>query len=434
MKFSLPWIAAAALIALLFILLLGFLQVRGFLSSSEFQALAAHHTGSALGGEAEFAPIRWTGPAASSDALRLRGGPRSPRLQLEARDLHASWNWRAVFSGVWHIEKISAESLVGILGPPNALKSASPPPEPLPLPFLLPKRFELGPVQIRRADLDFEGTKLQNASLEIQPLDGAWTFAGSGGTLAVPHWPVLGVESFRARWTSDRLRIDSSALRHGSNGLIAVSGDWPGILQLDSSGIELSSVLQPPWRDMLTGTLSVNASIGPEQTTGLFELSRAVLRGAEWLEMLAALTGRSDLQRLQISKATGSFSIRDAAWHWDDLVVEATGLLRLEGGLRVSADRRLSGEVRLGVDPSLLRTLPGASEKIFTETRDGFVWTPVALGGTLDAPSENLSPRLASAAGAKALESAQPLLEAIPGPARKAVGETINTLFDILGR
>jgi hypothetical protein len=88
----------------------------------------------------------------------------------------------------------------------------------------------------------------------------------------------------------------------------------------------------------------------------------------------------------------------------------------------------------LGVAAELLRPLPGAREKVFTESRDGFVWTPVSLGGTLDSPEENLSARLATAAGDQVLEAVQPILEAVPGGAGEAVGETINTLFDMLGR
>jgi hypothetical protein len=52
----------------------------------------------------------------------------------------------------------------------------------------------------------------------------------------------------------------------------------------------------------------------------------------------------------------------------------------------------------------------------------------------LDAPTENLSSRLVAAAGGAALEAVAPVLQSVPEPARKAVDDTINTLFDILGR
>lgn len=432
MKRILPWIAAAAFAALLLVALGGFFRVRGFLTSAEFQALAAHHAGSALGGEVEFSPIHWNGSAASSDLLRVQGKPHSPLRQLEARHLHATWNWRALFSGVWHIEEISAESLTGTFGAPAGLQAPSA--TPVHSPTLLPKRFEVGPVRIARAELDFEGTKLLNSALEIQNRDGTWSFIGSGGTLGVPNWPTLGVDSYRARWTPERLTIDSARLSLGSSGLVRASGDWPGKIDFAFSGIEASNILPPPWGKMLQGTLSGNATLAESSISGRFELSQAVLHRADWLAALANITGRPDLLRLQISKANGAFAFRDSAWHWHDLLIESNDLLRIEGGFRISADRQLAGEIQLGVAPDLLRPLPGATEKIFTETRDGFVWTSVVLGGTVEAPSENLTPRLAQAATSQALEAVQPILETVPVRAREAVGDTINTLFDILGQ
>jgi hypothetical protein len=185
---------------------------------------------------------------------------------------------------------------------------------------------------------------------------------------------------------------------------------------------------------MVSGDLSGTAELDSQKAGGRFELSNGVVRGAEWLETLATLTGREEFRRLAIQNATGAWEFRKGAWHWKDLVLESEGLLRVEGSLRVSEDRKLSGELRLGVAAELLRPLPGAREKVFTESRDGFVWTPVSLGGTLDSPEENLSARLSTAAGDQVLEAVQPILEAVPGGAGEAVGETINTLFDLLGR
>jgi hypothetical protein len=58
----------------------------------------------------------------------------------------------------------------------------------------------------------------------------------------------------------------------------------------------------------------------------------------------------------------------------------------------------------------------------------------VSIGGTLDAPTEDLSPRLVVATGGALLDSVQPVLEAVPEKAREAVGEALDSLFKILGR
>jgi hypothetical protein len=113
--------------------------------------------------------------------------------------------------------------------------------------------------------------------------------------------------------------------------------------------------------------------------------------------------------------------------------LDSAGLLRIEGNVEVMADRKLSGALRVGVASKVLRGMPGADGLVFSQGGDGYFWAPVVLGGTLDAPTEDLSERLAAAAGAAVIESVRPALEAVPERAKDAVGETINTLFDILG-
>jgi hypothetical protein len=109
-------------------------------------------------------------------------------------------------------------------------------------------------------------------------------------------------------------------------------------------------------------------------------------------------------------------------------------LLRVTGHVSISSQRALKGELQLGLSPSLIQGLDGMLAKVFSRQENGFVWASVTVGGTLDDPTENLSGRLASAVGEAALDAVKPVLQSVPEPARKAVDETINTLFDILGR
>jgi hypothetical protein len=73
--------------------------------------------------------------------------------------------------------------------------------------------------------------------------------------------------------------------------------------------------------------------------------------------------------------------------------VEAEGVFRLQGTAAISK-KTLSGELQLGVTPEYLEWLPKA-QRIFTRQRDGYLWTTVQLGGTMDDPQEDLSPRVA---------------------------------------
>jgi hypothetical protein len=167
---------------------------------------------------------------------------------------------------------------------------------------------------------------------------------------------------------------------------------------------------------------------------GNFNWSGGSLRGVPILEKAADFTGRAEFRRLPISKSTADFEIQNGDFAFRNVVFESTGLLRVEGSLSISKNKDLLGELQVGVPPALLNGIPGARSRVFTREADGFVWTPVSVGGSIDAPTENLSSRLVAAAGGAALEAVAPVLQSVPEPARKAVDETINTLFDILGR
>jgi hypothetical protein len=87
----------------------------------------------------------------------------------------------------------------------------------------------------------------------------------------------------------------------------------------------------------------------------------------------------------------------------EKIVVQANGLLRIEGALTLLPGDALEGEFMVGVTPETLRWLPGAENRVFVETYPqgppGMNWTRVKIAGTRAAPQEDLSARLLGAAG-----------------------------------
>ena len=425
------WIVAGLVSAILIAAALIFGSARAYLSGDAFHQLVERHVGGAFGGEVELSPMRWTGSDVFGESLSVR---RDDGSEIHARHWRAEWNWRAVFSGVWRLEEVSVESLRGDFSPPQAGPGKIPDAESPWFAALLPERFEAGPVKIQRAELDFGGIGLRGASLEILREIGGWKIAGSGGTLNVPGWPALDVEMFQGRLEGAGFAIDSSSLRAGGSGNIEVSGLWPGKLDLGWRNVELSDWVEARWRGFVSGRVSGNATVDSGGAVGKFRIEDGRFRGAPWLDTVATLTGVQEFQSLVFTRADGTFEKRAEAWHLTNLVLESEGLLRIEGNVEVLADRKLSGALRVGVSAKVLRSVPGADGLVFSPAGDGYFWAPVALGGTLDAPAEDLSARLAASAGRAAIESVRPALEAVPERARDAVGGAINTLFDMLGR
>lgn len=425
------WIFAGSVLAILIAAALIFGSARAYLCGDAFHQLAERHAGRALGGEVALSPMRWEGSEVFGDSMRVRRGEGS---EIHARHLRAEWNWRAVFSGAWRLEEVSVESLEGAFGPMEDVPNAGPDSQAPWFAALLPKRFEMGPVKIHRAELDFGNIALRGSSLEILREIGEWKISGSGGTLNVPGWPTLDVETFQGRVAGAGFAIDSSSLRAGEEGNIEVAGLWPGKLDLGWRNVALSDWVEERWRSFVSGRVSGNATVDSSGAVGNFRIEDGRFSGAPWLDTVATLTGVREFQSLVFTLADGNFEKRAEAWHLTNLVLESEGLLRIEGSVEMMADRKLSGALRVGVAAKVLRSMPGADGLVFSRAGDGYFWASVALGGTLDAPTEDLSTRLAASVGGAVIESVRPALEAVPERARDAVGDTINTLFDILGR
>jgi hypothetical protein len=408
-------------------------RVRGFLEGEEFRRLVEEFAGGTVRGEAVIEPLRWDGAHVETVSLRLTGGEGSKVRSIHAENLRAKIDWAAVLSGAWRVEKFLAKNLRAEFGEGEATQTSNDW-SPSAALAILPSRFEMGVVVIDRADLDFGETEIQKTALEVRPEGRGWKFNGSGGQFVCPWLPPLVIESFQADWSEGRVSVNTSSLKLGANGKISSVGKWPGAMEVKWSDVLPSDFPGGKWGANLDGKLAGSAQVEAERVKGNFEWSGGSLRGVPILEKAADFTGREEFRRFPISKSTADFEIQNGNFAFRNVILESAGLLRVEGSLSISKNKDLLGELQVGVPPALLNGIPGARSRVFTREADGFVWTPVSVGGSIDAPTENLSSRLVAAAGGAALEAVAPVMQSVPEPARKAVDETINTLFDILGR
>lgn len=436
MKRYWPWIAAvAALIAVLLAAVPS--ALRSHITSENFRRLLENRTSSALGAVAEISPLRWDGGTLFGESLKLHGTEGAGLHIIEARHVRARWDWMAVFSGAWRLEVITIESLKATFQPDvrvftpsfktsNADGNSSP--------SILPSRFEAGISQVRRADLEFGEVSLKDTSLEILNREGSWIVTGTGGRLSISNLPECAIYSFLIRLAGNSIALDSCTMRPDGGGNLHASGEWPGKLSLNAEDMDLPQLIGSPWDRMVSGRISGNATIDPNGASGFLSAKDASLRHVGWLRQLATLLNESALANPSFSRAEGSFRVTNNFWQWTGIVLESGGALRVEGDVSIAPDRSINGMLQLGLATRLVDSLPGAKASVFTTERDGYLWSPVVLGGSLDAPSEDLSPRIVTAAGAALIESVQPALQAVPERTRDAVGETLDTLFDLLGR
>lgn len=413
----------------------GIYWVQAYLRGTEFLAHITRLTGDTFQAEAHYEPLKWNGSSAYSEQATLNGKPGSAVQRLDARQVRADLNWRAMFGGAWRVEEISITrmeadfQLVG--GPardPSGPAAASPMSG---LASLLPRRFELGGVTVARADVAFAPVRATDVALKIRSEGSGWTIEGSGGKLAVPKCPTMDLVEFQAREKSGDYFLTKCALRLGGSGEVSASGQSgkSSILRLSWNSVKAENILDAEWNKRLHGILAGSAEMEfPGPTRGTFMLSDGRVENVPVLARIADFTGNPSYRRMPLQEMSAEFLHDAGKLKLSNCVVESKGLLRLEGTAEIGANRSITGNFRIGVTPQSLQWLPGSRERIFTVVRNGYLWADLTIGGTLENPTEDLSARLASAMGEEVIQRGTDIINNVPG----AASEGIKGVLDLL--
>lgn len=129
---------------------------------------------------------------------------------------------------------------------------------------------------------------------------------------------------------------------------------------------------------------------------GDFAVSDVIFGNTLALRFLALLSHNKEWANLRLREAQASWEWRDPVFNVDGIVTEAPGLCRLEGEFRVEKGR-LTGIIRLGVEPKSLAWLPKDGQSLFTrdpERSADYRWAVAHLSGTAEKPIDDLTPKL----------------------------------------
>ena len=447
------WISLASMLVLLVLgALTGSLMISRFLRSEAFRKLMGAKTGEALYSEASYSPLSWSGPSMFVDSLQATGLEGSIVQSLRADQIRADVNWRAIFQGAWRVDQIQVVSFDATFRPGSLVSQASTdasraPPRRSGITSWLPTRFEVGDIDIGRARLHFrsqrgpEMTSLQDTALDIYPDGAGWAIEGQGGLLSVSRVPPLKVVSFRSRTQGDMFFLTNGEFRLGEVGKISASGEFGdnSTLRVEWSQVDVDPFLQEPWRSRLSGVLAGSASIEwPEsgitagKAVGSFRLTDGVAENIEMLDQVATFTGAPQFRRMPLQEFSGNFEWTRHLLKITNLVAESKGLLRLEGACTIAEGGQLNGSLRVGVTPQTLQWLPGSRERVFTVAQNGYVWTDVRLGGSLQNPQEDLSSRLAAAVRDETIYQGRRLIEDVPNAAKDGARSIIDSLAPLI--
>ncbi len=446
------WITAVVVLVLLAVAAVGLNGwVSSYLRSSEFRELIEARTSEALRAETTLSPLVWSGSSVFSEQLASGGTPGSPLSSLEAKQLRANVNWRSIFDGAWRIERLdvtrldarvrrsdgNGSRLTDLPATPATTRKAAP------WRSWLPNRFEIGEVVVQDANLTVpDAASLRRTELTVRPDGSGWTFDGRGGEVDLAQLPGLTIEQFRLRLQEDVWFLTEASLRRGEAGRIELSGEiggprQPVNLRAEWNQLEARDLLDNVWRERLQGQVAGVADFTggggkPIRTAGRYVVTEGSLEGIPMQRQIARFTRSPQFERIPLHEWSGDFVVEEGATTVENFVLESRGLVKLTGRIQIDADQSLRGTLRIGLTPQTLHWLPGSRERVFTDSENGYLWTDLEVGGTVENPTEDLSDRLIAATAEEVIDAGVQLIDEAPDRARDAVKDIYDLFSPLL--
>jgi hypothetical protein len=380
-----------------------------YLASEQFRQWISQKTSAALRVKGEFLPLHWSGLTAYSDGFYARGLPESVLQEIRLDQIRAELDWR---SRPRRIRDLEIQRL-------NAtLKTPAPPPAATGKPAAA--QVTLDPIRIADANVLWPQGAVRRVRAVVTLAANGWEATGSGGSFVWSNWPAMKIGQFQIRSHNGAVFVTHCRLDLDGGGTLAFSGQPPAEWRAEFADVPVRHWLPADWRGRLTGLASGWCHRTGQAATGTVTVTEGLLTALPVLDRIALFTGTEQFRQVPLQKATTEFAWQENRLTLRHLLLESTGLLRVEGGCVIEQDI-MAGEFDLGVAEATLRWLPGARGRVFTVERDGYRWTKVKVTGPLRNLREDLSGRLIEAAGAEVFQGVTGTLE-----------KGVQGLFDLL--
>lgn len=271
---------------------------------------------------------------------------------------------------------------------------------------------------------------------------GTWLLNLENGRILTPfNWlRECGLKSAKILYSPESIRLSEARVLLTPGDLrftgeyTPLTGRWKA--DADISQASVARLLNEDWRKRLTGRLNgqlhcTGQHPGAWQAKGQLRLDSGRLEGLPILSEIK-LGGTRPYRTLTLEKASCTISYPYAepqhgiadAWLWDNIDIRATdGNLLIRGRIITGMDGSLAGALDIGLPVRVLAELglsqsPAVAQLFNAPVKvPGYVWLRVNLSGTVSAPQEDLSVRLATI-----------LPQALPGLAE----QTVNSLGSVL--
>lgn len=381
-----------------------------YVESPEFRAELEKETAKGLHfSESKFAPVRRTGfLSGASETFQARNG-RKAMTFFDVHGITARFNPLGVFLRRWQLDDLH------IAGGEVGIQIYEPKPEPTPAKpwyhVFLPDRVYLKRVWSDPADVTWHmrGEKggLFRTRLLITPHGRDFDYRATGGTLKNALIPDLPLRETHVLITKTLFTLYHLELGSGDGAIhgegTAETRDKKRVdFKVKWDKLPMREWLPARWKSNIAGTAAGNLhwtgdgyKLETAKIDGTLRVSGGRVSGLKFLEELAAVTKRKDFEQLQLTECAAELTWDKGKGELKKIALEDKGKFRLEGAVSING-QLLGGAIQLGLAREYLEWMPNAKE-VFPRQRDGYLWTTVHLSGTLDAPKQDLSPRLLAA-------------------------------------
>lgn len=441
---------AAVIIALIVLIIAGYSQLLAYLQGNDFRTHLSNGLRSRLGAESVemHSNLTINGSRFSTEGISVQDAKQISDAQVNR--ISAEINRAALLGRRLHVRKLNMEEVSLSLvtsstkkqSPPGAGKkenarqatgatTSSTEQKPASSTFSL-KDFQLDIIECKDADLNLNHNgkqfQLLGANITAQPAakigSGAWQLTAENARLHTPFSFLRDSSVKTATLVYHKSGIDATECR-----ILLTPGEmrlkahydlkkhrWSTDLHVNKGN--LHRVLNEDWKKRFSGDLygrMVITGKGSEiiNSSGAFHIQNGILEGLPFLSQIP-IGNTYPYRSIELEKAEcqvlfpyDSEKIK-RAWLFDKIDMRSRDAsFIVKGQVIVGSDRRLGGSLTIGVPKTIISALPLSSEelteKLFTAIGDddAYLWVNMNLGGTLDAPREDLSIRIATLTGNK---------------------------------
>ncbi len=379
----------------------------------------------ATGAEVGLRDVSWRDGVLTAGHGELTGG-RLPFERLEVGRLHAAVSWEQLLEPLARplaVEIGEAELVLRKEGPSQAGADG----------VILPD-LDLLVARLTVRTSDEQSWILRDTAARAVRTGDAWSLSARGGKLERAGLTPLGLERVSAEHRGSFWNIGGFALRDGPDGALAGSatnegGAWSG--EFSWQDIDAARILPGGAGTHFSGKLSGDATLREGVLRGQCKVAGASLDQAPQMVQMASLFVGENWDRVPWDVFRFAFTRQpDGRVEFEKLEAVSPKGIALHGAGHYAPDS-LAADLQLGVSAENRPWLVAFVPSIFRAQKSGYFWTTVRVGGTPEAPVEDLTTRLVTAAATVPAAAAVEAAAEIPGA---AVDTATDLLRSLIGR